>query len=495
MTTAALLLAPAQASAGTFTYTPGFAQVTDFPTPSTSESNPTNLGMWAYLPAGLPTDSKVPILVAIHYCTGSASDFYHGGGAPFAALADTYKFEIIWPSVNRSGKCFDVATAEALKHDGQSDPRGISSMVQHAIAKLNGDPERVYMMGASSGAMMVNVLAGDYPDLFKAGVAFSGVPFHCFYVAGTTPSATADAPWGNACAAGTLIQTSDAWAALVQAANTPAWTGSWPRLQLWHGATDTTLSYKNLDEEIKQWTTVSGVAHTGTYTDTLAFTDRIATRTRYGSSGPQAKVESISLANTAHELPLDGMAAVAVHFLGLDGTSPDTQPPSAPTDLASSKLTSTGVTLTWTAAADGLGVGVTKYVVFQGASGSSAAPVAVKSVAGITTDITGLTPSTGYVFSVQAQDAVGNVSTASTTVTVTTAGGSVAGGGGGSAGGGGGGTTGDGGGGGGSSSSSSKGCSHGDASGLALALLILGGWSLVRGRREAGGSLRVGTGR
>jgi poly(hydroxyalkanoate) depolymerase family esterase len=475
MTTVALILAPAWASAGTFTYTPGFAQVTDFPTPSTSESNPTNLGMWAYLPVGLPTDTKVPILVAIHYCTGSATDFYHGGGAPFAALADTYKFEIIWPSANRSGKCFDVATAEALKHDGQSDPRGISSMVQHAIANLNGDPGRVYMVGASSGAMMVNVLAGDYPDLFKAGVAFSGVPFHCFYVAGTTPSATADAPWGNACAAGSLIQTSDAWAALVQAAHSPAWTGAWPRLQLWHGATDTTLSYKNLDEEIKQWTTVSGVAHTGTYTETLAFTDRIATRTRYGDSGPQPQVESISLANTAHELPLDGMAAVAIHFLGLDGTSPDTQPPSAPTGLASSKLTSTGVTLTWTASTDD--VGVTKYVVFQSASGSSAAPVGVKTLAGITTDISGLTPSTGYVFSVQAQDAVGNVSAASTAVTVTTSAATVAGGGG---------TTGGGGGGG----AKSSGCSHGDASGIALALLVLGGWSLARSRRRAQPAVR-----
>jgi poly(hydroxyalkanoate) depolymerase family esterase len=470
MITAALILAPKLASAGTFTYTPGFAQVTDFPTASTSESNPTNLGMWAYLPVGLPTDTKVPILVAIHYCTGSASDFYHGSGAAFAALADTYKFEIIWPSANRSGKCFDVSTAEALKHDGQSDPRGISSMVQHAIAQLNGDPERVYMVGASSGAMMVNVLAGDYPDLFKAGVAFSGVPFHCFYVAGTTPSATADAPWGNACAAGTLVQTSAAWATLVQAAY-PGWTGSWPRLQLWHGAIDTTLAYKNLDEEIKQWTTVSGVDHTGTYSETLAFTDRIATRTRYGVSGPQPKVESISLANTAHELPLDGMAAVAIHFLGLDGTSPDTQPPSAPTGLASSSITSTGVTLTWTASTDD--VGVTRYVVFQSASGSSAAPVGVKTVAGISADISGLTPSTGYVFSVQAQDAVGNVSSASSTIIVTTAAASAAGGGGGE-------TTGGGGGG-----AKSSGCSHGDASGLALALLVLGGWSLARSRRRA----------
>jgi poly(hydroxyalkanoate) depolymerase family esterase len=471
--TAALTLGPAQSLAVTFTYTPGFARVTDFPTPSTAESNPTNLEMYAYLPAGLPTSSKIPILVAIHYCTGSADAFRTGDGAPFVALADIYKFEIIWPSTKRSGACFDVSSAEALKNDGQSDPKGIASMVQHAVANLNGDPDRVYMMGASSGAMMVNVLAGDYPDVFKAGVAFSGVPFHCFYTQDAVASATEAAGWNSTCSGGNLIQTPAAWAALVQAAY-PSWTGPWPRLQLWHGATDTTLAYKNLDEEIKQWTAVSDVGHGATYTETLAFTDRVATRTRYGTSGPYAQVESISVADIAHKLPMPGMAAMAVHFLGLDGTSPDTQPPSAPTGLASSDVTSTGAALSWTASTDD--VGVTGYVVFQGVSGSSAAPVAVKTATGISATIAGLDAGTGYVFSVKAQDAVGNVSAASTALTVATEGTSVAGGGGG-------GTTGGGG-------SSSSGCSHGTASGLALALLVLGGWTLMRGRRAARSGVR-----
>ena len=41
-------------------------------------------------------------------------------------------------------------------------------------------PDRVYVTGASSGGMMTNVLLGDYPDVFKAGAAFMGVPFGCF---------------------------------------------------------------------------------------------------------------------------------------------------------------------------------------------------------------------------------------------------------------------------------------------------------------------------
>lgn len=40
--------------------------------------------------------------------------------------------------------------------------------------------------------MLTNVLLGDYPDVFKAGSAFMGVPFHCFY------TGTVDG-WNNTC--------------------------------------------------------------------------------------------------------------------------------------------------------------------------------------------------------------------------------------------------------------------------------------------------------
>src|SRR5438093_1498044 len=87
-------------------------------------------------------------------------------------------------TVATSSKCFDVYTAQALRRNGGSDPVGIKSMVDWAVANRNGDPNRVYVTGASSGAMMTNVLLGDYPDVFKAGAAFMGVPATCF---ATTP--------------------------------------------------------------------------------------------------------------------------------------------------------------------------------------------------------------------------------------------------------------------------------------------------------------------
>lgn len=93
-------------------------------------------------------------------------------------------------------------------------------------------------------------------------------------------------------------------------------------------------------------------------------------------------------------------------------TTADTQAPSVPTGLAASNLTTTGVTLTWNASTDN--VGVTGYRVFRGTT-QIGTPTAT------TFAVTGLTASTPYSFTVRAVDAVGNVSAASAALSVTTA--------------------------------------------------------------------------
>ncbi|RED57922.1 glycosyl hydrolase family 18 protein [Cohnella phaseoli] len=88
----------------------------------------------------------------------------------------------------------------------------------------------------------------------------------------------------------------------------------------------------------------------------------------------------------------------------------DTQPPSAPTNLAISAQTATAVTLTWTASTDN--IGVTGYDIYQDANwvGSSATTTYTAS---------GLTAANSVSFYVKAKDAAGNVSAASNIVTKT----------------------------------------------------------------------------
>ncbi len=167
--------------------------------------------------------------------------------------------------------------------------------------------------------MMTDVMLGDYPDVFQAGAAFMGVPFGCFAGPGVDV-------WNSQCATGGTTMTAQAWGNLVRAAD-PGSTGPRPRVQLWHGTADTTLSYVSFGEEIKQWTNVLSVSQTPTATDTPASG---WTRTRYAGSAGTVQVEAYSIAGAGHVLPQSGMAAYAIHFFGLDSTTPPTTPPTSP---------------------------------------------------------------------------------------------------------------------------------------------------------------------
>jgi acetylxylan esterase len=287
---AALLFALSQPASAA-----GLVQVTNFGT------NPSNLQMYLYVPSTVKP--KPAVLVAVHYCTGSGPAFY--SGTEFARLADRYGFIVVYPSVTRASKCFDVSSPQALRHNGGSDPVGIVSMVRYAQQHNNADTNRVYVTGASSGAMMTNVLLGDYPDVFKAGAAFSGVPFGCF-------ATTNGSEWNSQCANGQIIRTPQQWGDLVRGAY-PGYTGSKPRIQVWHGTTDTTLHYPNFGEEIKQWTNVAGISQTPTTTD---HPKPSWTRTRHNLGGA-VQVEGISIQGVGHALPQNGMAQYAIDFFGL----------------------------------------------------------------------------------------------------------------------------------------------------------------------------------
>ena len=158
--------------------------------------------------------------------------------------------------------------------------------------------------------MMTNVLLGDYPDVFKAGAAFIGVPFGCF--------ATTDGSSGTATCANGQSSRPRSSGATWSAPRTPATPAPRPRMQVWHGTDDDTLRYPNFGEEIKQWTNVLGREP-----------DPGAHRHARSPAGPapataapatQAPVEAISIAGRRAHLPLSGMAARRLRFFGLDGT-------------------------------------------------------------------------------------------------------------------------------------------------------------------------------
>ncbi|MFD9738186.1 cellulose binding domain-containing protein, partial [Umezawaea sp. NPDC059074] len=193
--------------------------------------------------------------------------------------------------------------------------------VTYVEQRYGGDPNRVFATGSSSGGMMTDHLLALYPDVFKAGAAFMGVPFDCFANAADYP------PGSSRCTGnGGANRTPQQWGDAVRQVN-PGYTGTRPRVQLWHGTNDTLVPYSLLQESIEQWTDVFGLGQTPTSTDTP---QPGWNRRRYADASGTTQVEAYSVQGAGHTLPSTGMAAQAVAFFGLDGpgnpTTTTTQP-------------------------------------------------------------------------------------------------------------------------------------------------------------------------
>lgn len=249
--------------------------------------NPTNATMYIYVPDKLPHNPT--IILGIHWCHGTAIDFYNG--TQWANIADTKGFIVIYPnSPNSFDECWDVASKQTLTHDGGGDSESIANMVKYTISKYKTDSQKVFVTGVSSGAMMTNVMAAVYPELFSAGSAYSGVAAGCF----SGPDVDY---WNTDCATGLVTKTGREWAAIVKAMYR-GYRGQYPRMQLWHGTADDVLFEQNLPEETKEWTTVLGVAHVHPLTSNNSPLTGY-TRVNYGG-----KVESILAQDVGHTVPV-----------------------------------------------------------------------------------------------------------------------------------------------------------------------------------------------
>jgi len=274
-------------------------------------SFPSDVTMYIYVPDKVAANP--PILVLSHYCGGTASAVFgqaRGGGTTDGGVvqaADKYGFIMVVPS---SGRCWDVSSTKAQTRDGGGDPHAIKQMVKYAIDKYKANADRVYATGDSSGAMMTELLAALYPDIFKAGAAFAGVPAGCSNV------------FDGSGLCGLPAQTAQQWGDRVRAMD-KGYSGHRPRLQLFHGDADGTITYKNLAEAIKEWTNVLDLSTTPTSTQDTGLTlgTPQAKRQTWKNSCGYAVLDVLTSVGGDHG-PSDALfeASYIIPFLGLDKT-------------------------------------------------------------------------------------------------------------------------------------------------------------------------------
>src|SRR5512133_2232847 len=195
-----------------------------------------SIKMTLYVPDKV--DASPGVVVSLHYCGGNEGN----GQAWFKSAADKYGFIVIAPK--SQGSCWDAAPGRS------GEEAAVVKMVEYVISKNNADKTKVFAAGASSGACMTNSLLASYPDVFAGGSVLAGVPaggwttrdqYDNLYK--TAPDAKKDAKvWGD----------------IVRSAF--SFSGTRPRVQLWHGTSDELINYGWLAEEVKQWTNVMGLS-------------------------------------------------------------------------------------------------------------------------------------------------------------------------------------------------------------------------------------------
>jgi poly(hydroxyalkanoate) depolymerase family esterase len=300
---------PAVLALGLLRTSPARAASLSGPITGWASGVPSYISMYEYVPANLAANP--PILVVSHYCGGNASGVFgeaQGGG--IVAAADKYGFIMIFPQT--SNNCWDVGSTKSLTHDGGGDTQAIAQMVSYALTKHNANPNRVYAAGTSSGAMMTEALLAVYPDVFKAGAEFSGVPAGCWSV-----NYSASNQWSGPCAGGQVSHTGQEWGTMVHGMDM-SYSGHRPRVQLWHGMSDSTINFNNQTEAIKEWINVLGLSTNPTANVMVSFNNHQWTHQSWQDACGYTVLDAWSEQNGPHGTDANLNATYVIPFLGLD---------------------------------------------------------------------------------------------------------------------------------------------------------------------------------
>lgn len=387
-------------------------------------SNPGNLRLWKYVPAGLPANA--PLVVAMHGCTESAS--VYSAETEWGNLGDRFKFAVVFPetsSANNSLSCFNWFQPGDISRD-QGEALSIKQMVDHMKSAHGSDPARVFVTGMSAGGFMTTVMMAAYPDVFAGGAVNSGGAYAC----ATTLTDT------SSCQNGNVSRTPAQWGALVKNAF-PGYAGPYPRLIGFHGATDSTVAPADLQQQVDQWSNVLGIDGTADVNETF----RTATHKVFRDAGGRAMIETYLVSGMGHALTVDPGTAVdqggatgafcedhnvyssfyAAQFFGLTATSGgggDTTPPTVTITAPAAGATVSGALAVTATASDAVGVTRVDVLVDGALAGSdTAAPYSV------TIDTAAL-GNGGHTLTARAFDAAGNSgSSPAVAITVQNAGG------------------------------------------------------------------------
>ncbi|MGV9010034.1 extracellular catalytic domain type 1 short-chain-length polyhydroxyalkanoate depolymerase [Brevundimonas sp.] len=198
-------------------------------------------GRFVHRPARLKPGAA--LVVTLHGCTQTAETYARGAG--WVELADQEGFVVLAPEQTRSGNanlCFNWFLAEQAGPDG-AEVQAILSMIDEIVLQEDLDPARVFVTGLSAGGAMAFALLMSHPSRFAGGGVIAGLPFA---MAEGIPEALA--------LMRTALPGRPQSEQRFPIANTRP-----PKLSIWQGQDDRTVTPGNADLVARQWRDIAGL--------------------------------------------------------------------------------------------------------------------------------------------------------------------------------------------------------------------------------------------
>lgn len=188
-----------------------------------------------------------PLIVALHGCTQTASDF--AAGTRFDSVAELAGAYVVYPEQGvraNSNRCWNWFLPEHQRRD-LGEPAQIIALVNDVVARHPIDRTRIFVTGLSAGGALAAILAEQAPDLFAAVGIVAGVALH----------ASHDMPSAFAAMRGNVAKSDLADA--IDGSVRPASEYGRVRIAIWTGERDRTVAPLNTILLAEQFRTLLGV--------------------------------------------------------------------------------------------------------------------------------------------------------------------------------------------------------------------------------------------
>ncbi|MER9963297.1 PHB depolymerase family esterase [Mesorhizobium sp. M0045] len=248
--------------------------------------DPGALGAKFYIPNDVSTVAS--LVVVLHGCTQNAAGYNHHSG--WSQLADEAGFALLFPEQQRGNNpnlCFNWFQPGDAKR-GSGEALSIRQMIETMVVTHGLDRRRIFITGLSAGGAMAAAMLATYPEVFASGAIIAGLP----YGSATTIPEAFDRMRGHG---GPSEQ--DLQRTLRGASNHQ---GPWPRISIWHGAADHTVSPSNAEAIAGQWRGVHRLEKAPTHREVAGSHGKQVWRNGAG----EALIEINMIAGMGHGTPL-----------------------------------------------------------------------------------------------------------------------------------------------------------------------------------------------